>query len=218
MKILDVPQSGSVGGVVSSRNRSGQYRRTRAIPTQPRTTAQLNQRSRLSTQSAAWRGLSAANISSWNAFALSFTVRNSLGSSINLTGHQAFIKVNTVLLLNGEAVVTAPPPLPTFVANTITGITATASTHTVSIAGTAPATGTDMMIYVSGQKSPGVSFNSNWAYLTTYNHTVTLPLNVGTAYEALKGTLVSGKKIFFKAVQAQSGMQDNGTQFTAIVA
>ena len=35
MKILDVPQSGSLGGQTSSHNRAGQYRRARRSPVQP---------------------------------------------------------------------------------------------------------------------------------------------------------------------------------------
>ena len=70
MKFLGDPRSGSYQGITSSRNRFGQYVRTRAMPVQPRTTFQLNQRARLSTNAAAWRALSDAQRAGWLALGL----------------------------------------------------------------------------------------------------------------------------------------------------
>jgi len=218
MKILDVPQSGSVGARTSSRNRSGQYVRQRAIPTQPRTASQVNQRARLSDVSAGWRGLTDIQRLSWNAFGASFTVVNSLGQTINLTGHQCFVKVNTVNLLNGDTIVLTPPALPTFVANTTTGLTAAAGTPAIALAGVTPAAGTKFMVFSSGQLSAGVTFNGTYRYLTTFTAFTAGVFSLLTVYNAKWGTLVAGKKIFVKVVQSQAGMQDNGTLFTAIVA
>lgn len=217
MKILDVPQSGSVGARTSSRNRSGQYVRQRAIPTQPRTVAQIAARSKLTSQSAAWRGLTSAQRAAWNAFAQSFTVTNSLGTTINLTGAQCFIKVNTVNLLNGDATVNLPPALPAFVACTATGVTAVAATPLIQIAGANPAAGTKFMIFASPQLSAGVTFNAKYAYLQTSQTFAAGQMSIQTAYAARYGALIVGKQIFVKVVQSQAGMQDNGTVFSCIV-
>lgn len=217
MKILDVPQSGSVGARTSSRNRSGQYVRQRAIPTQPRTVAQIAARSRLTTQSAAWRGLTDAQRAAWNAFAQSFTVTNSLGTTINLTGAQCFIKVNTVNLLIGDATVNVPPALPSFLAVTVTGVTAVAATPLITLQGVNPAAGTKFMIFGSPQLSAGVSFNGKYAYLVTNQTFAAGAMSIQTVYAARYGALIVGKKIFIKVVQSQAGMQDNGTAFTTIV-
>lgn len=217
MKILDVPQSGSVGARTSSRNRSGQYVRQRAIPTQPRTPAQVAARASLADQSAAWRGLTDAQRAAWNAFAQSFTVTNSLGTTINLTGAQCFVKVNTVNVKNGVSAVTAPPALPSFLANTCTGVTATAGTPTLAVAGVAPASGTLFMISASPQLSAGVSFNGKYAYIQTSQTFTSGSMSLLTAYTAKYGAMIAGKKVFVKIVQDQAGMQDNGTIFSAIV-
>lgn len=217
MKILDIPQSGSVAAVTSSRNRSGQYRRSRAIPTQPRTASQLAARSRLSTQAAAWRGLTDAQRSSWVAFAGSFTVINTLGQSIHLTGSQAYVKVNSVLDLLGDSALTTPPSLPSFTATAITGFTAAAGTPAFDIAGSDPDAGTRYMVYASAQKSAGVSYNSDFRYIGVIENGDTMPDDKLTEYTARHGSLVAGKKIFLKVVQEQSGMQDSGTLYTAIV-
>jgi hypothetical protein len=217
MKILDVPQSGSVGARTSSRNRSGQYVRQRAIPTQPRTVAQIAARSRLTSQSAAWRGLTDAQRAAWNAFAASFTVNNSLGTAIHLTGAQCFVKVNTVNLLNGDATVTAPPALPTFIAVTVTGLTATAGTQLLEANGTTPAAGTKFMYFVSPQLSAGVSFNGQFAWVVTGTTFTSGEFSLTAAYTAKYGAMIAGKKIFVKVVQSQAAMQDNGTVFSVIV-
>lgn len=217
MKILDVPQSGSVGARTSSRNSSGQYVRQRAIPTQPRTPAQIAARAKLSDISAAWRGLTLAEMASWNAFGKSFTVVNSLGTTINLSGIQCYVKVNTVNLLNGGSIVNTPPALPSFLAITVTGVDATAGTQLLEGAGTAPASGTLFMWFVSPQLSPGVTFNGQYAWIVTGQTFTSGKFSLTAAYTAKYGTLVAGKKVFVKVVQSQAGMQDNGTVFTCIV-
>jgi hypothetical protein len=216
-KILTVPTSGSIGNTTFSRNRNGQYIRQRSIPTQPRTSAQINQRARLTTAAAAWRGLTAAQMASWTAFGNSFTVVNSLGQSNNLTGLQAYTKVNTVNALNGDAQVSAPPALPVFLPATVTGITVTAGTQLLEVSGTTPAAGTKFMIYASPQKSAGVSFVNNYGWLATFTTATAGQFVVTTPYSAKFGTLVIGKKVFVKVVQSQAGMQDNGTVFSAVI-
>lgn len=217
MKILDVPQSGSVGARTSSRNRSGQYVRQRAIPTQPRTPAQVNQRARLSDAAAAWRGLTDAQRAAWNAFAQSFTVVNSLGQTINLTGAQCYVKVNTVNSLNGDAQVSVPPPLPTFLPSTVTGITADSVAPALALNGAAAAVGTDQMVFCSPQLSAGVTFNGNFRWLVTNPAYVAGVATILAVYTAKFGALIAGKKVFVKVVQSQQGMQDNGTLYSTIV-
>lgn len=216
MKILDVPQSGSVGAVTSSRNRSGQYRRQRAIPTQPRTPAQVRARASLTDLSAAWRGLTDAERAAWNAFGNSFTVTNSLGSTINLTGAQCYVKVNTVNLLNGDAAVAIPPSLPAFDPLTATGITANGTTPAFTVDGAAPAAGTLFMVFASPALSAGVSFNGRYSWIQTSQAFTSGHMSILTAYTAKFGALITGKRYFVKIVQSQDGMQDNGTVFTVI--
>lgn len=217
MKVLTVPSSGSVGNQTTSRNRSGQYIRQRSIPVQPRTPSQVARRATLTALSASWRGLTASQMVSWIAFANSFTVVNSIGATINLTGLQSYIKVNSVNTLNGDATVTTPPALPVFLAATTTGITAVAVTPLIQIAGVNPAAGTKFMIFASPQLSAGVSFNGVYRWLQTSQTFTSGEMSIQTAYAAKFGILVVGKKIFVKVVQSQAGMQDNGTLYSTIV-
>lgn len=216
-KVINIPTRGSIGNVTHSANRSGQIQRQRAVPSQPRTVSQMAQRSRLGSMSAGWRGLTDPQRAAWNAFATSFTVVNSLGTSGHLTGHQCYVKVNTVLLLLGTAAVAVPPALPAFVACTATALTATAGTPTVALAGVTPASGTIHMLYASPQLSPGVSFNNNFRYLGNTSTYTAGTFSLETLYAAKFGAPIAGKRIMVKVVQTQSGMQDNGTVFGCIV-
>lgn len=217
MKILDIPQSGSVGNQTSSRNRSGQYRRQRAMPTQPRTASQMAARSRMSSMSASWRGLTDPERAAWNAFAQSFTVVNSLGATINLTGAQTYCKINCVNLLNGDAIATTPPALPSFTACSATSADGTAATQLLELAGATPTGSIKQMIYASPQLSPGVSYNANFRWLQTSTTYTAGKLALTTAYTTKFGALIAGKKVFVKVVQSLAGFQDNGTVFTCII-
>ena len=167
--------------------------------------------------SASWRGLTAAQRASWAAFAMSFTVVNSIGTTINLTGHQCYVKVNTVLLLKGSAAVSVPPALPSFAACTATGATATAGTPSVKVAGANPAAGTTHMFYASPQLSPGVSYNAQFRFLADSATYTTGNFDLTALYTAKFGAPIVGKQIQIRVVQEQAGMQDNGTTFSAIV-
>ena len=218
MKHLDVPKSGSLGQFTYSRGRSGQYMRSRSLPTNPRTSTQVAARSALGTQSAAWRGLTDAQRAAWNAFAGSFTKVNSLGTSISLTGHQCFTKINSVNLKNGDATVNTPPTLPAFAACTVTALTYTAGTPALKLAGTSPTSPCKYMIYASGQKSAGASYCSDFRYIQTFTTATTGFFDILTAYTAKFGALIVGKKVFVKVVQAINGFQDHGTTFAGVAA
>lgn len=217
MKVLMPPQSGSLGNQTASRNRSGQYLRQRSLPVQPRTPKQVAARALLSSLAAQWRGLTDAQRLAWKNFAMSFTVVNSLGQTINLTGTQCFVKVNCVNNLLTRATVLVPPALPAFIALTVTALTAAAGTAAMTLTGTTPAAGTTFMLYCSGQISAGVSYCNNWKFIGACP-SFTTTADILAQFEAVFGAPVAGKKVMVKVVQEQLGMQDNGKVFSCIVA
>jgi hypothetical protein len=174
-------------------------------------------RALLSNLAAQWRGLTAAQRLAWKNFANSFTVVNSLGQTINLTGTQCFVKVNCVNNLLLRATVLVPPALPAFIALTVTALAAAAGTAAMSLTGTTPASGTTFMLYSSGQISAGVSYNNNWKFIGACP-SFTTTANILAQFETVFGSPVAGKQVMVKVVQEQLGMQDNGTVFSAIVA
>lgn len=101
--------SGSVGGTTFSRNRGGQYTRRRAIPTNPSSTFQLNQRAIFAGQSQRFADITDAERESWRSWAVQNPITNALGNKINMTGHQAFVAINSRLDLTGDTLLDAPP-------------------------------------------------------------------------------------------------------------
>lgn len=218
MKFLDVPMSGSMAGETASRNRGGQYFRTRAQPVQPRTASQQQAKARFSDASIAWRALTDNQRAAWNAFAQSFTVMNSLGAASHLTGHQAFVKCGTTAVLLGDSLPTTPPALPSFGANPCTAIEVTYGSQLLAATcGTIPAD-TSIMVFGAPALSVGRSFCSGWRFLKKFTTATNGKLTVTTEYTAKFGAIVEDKRYFILCVQVMGNMQDQGAVFQGVPA
>ncbi len=85
--------SGSVGGMTGSRNRSGMYFRSRAMPTNPNTALQQAVRSNFSQASKDWKiDLGNSEREDWETYAANTPMKNTLGDTIYLTGQQMYIR------------------------------------------------------------------------------------------------------------------------------
>jgi hypothetical protein len=199
MKILDVPQSGSIAGQTSSRNRFGQYRRTRAIPVNVNSPAQQAVRNVLSACSIAWQALTQVQRDAWTSWALAHPRVDSLGQTIILTGLQACIGVNVALATAGLATVAAPPsedevpPIELEVAQTTAAsfeVQSVAALDGVAVFETSP------------PLSKGVQFNADFRVVAV-DATVAVGGVIATKalMEAKWGTLVLGQKFFIRAWQ-----------------
>lgn len=100
---------GSTGGVVFSRNRYGAYTRNRTKPVDPSTSAQNDQRTRMSASVVQWRDLDESERRAFNAKALTTPMTNRLGETFNPSGMNLFIRGATLLQMAGIAAVTVPP-------------------------------------------------------------------------------------------------------------
>lgn len=157
MKILDVPQSGSVAGVTSSRNRFGQYRRSRAVPVQPRTPKQTSIRAAFTSAASLWRTLSDPQRTAWNDYAAQIVRNDSLGSSYSPTGAALFTGSSA---LDPISNISAPPTiLPSWYLY-VTGITYTDPTpgpEALEVAINTTDANNKVIIETSGPVSPGVT-------------------------------------------------------------
>ena len=198
MKILDVPQSGSVAGQTSSRNRFGQYRRSRAIPVNPNTTAQQAARDDFSAASQAWRGLTQAQRDAWAAYAATRPRTNSLGQTIYLTGHQTFVALRSLMAAVGLALPTLPPAgaSPELTTMAVTNVTATAFAAT-AMPTLVPAA-TAVQIQTSPPLSPGREFNGDFRTVLVAGATQSAEIDVNDM-TARWGTLAVGQKFFLRA-------------------
>lgn len=196
MKFLGETRSGSENGNTFSRNRFGQYMRRRAVPVQPRTTAQLNQRARMTTNAAAWRALTDAQRAGWLSLGLMIVRSDSLGQSYDLNGFLAYCSVNNNKLDAGDAAVSDAPALATPADLLTATVTLTAAAFSIAYTTTPLAAGVRLFIRISPQRSAGRKFNGDYRLIAVTAAAAASPANVLTAYTAKFGVPVVGNRIF----------------------
>lgn len=217
MKILDVPQSGSVAGVTSSRNRFGQYRRTRAQPVNPSTSFQTAVRARMQTNADAWKALTATQRVGWNDFGLNFARSDSLGQTYNLTGFQAYCSVNNNKLAAGDVVLSDPPvyapPAP------LTSITPTATSASLSLAylPTPMAAGARVFWSLSPMRSAGRTYESDLRLVNVTAAAAASPSNLLASYQARFGNPVTGARVFISAQVYLNGLVSDPISTSIVV-
>lgn len=217
MKIHDVPRSGSYQGITSSRNRYGQYVRTRAVPVNPASAAQGVVRGRLSVNAAAWRDLTDEQRAGWEALALLMSRSDSLGQSYTLNGFGAYCSVNNNQLAAGNAVLSDAPAMvsPSTVATAT--ITLTAAAHTVAYTATPLGAGQRLFVYASPQRSAGRSFESDYRLVHVSAAAAASPADIETAYNARFGVPVLGNRVNYSLHVYEGGFRSGPLLKTAIV-
>lgn len=209
MKYLGDPRSGSQAGTTASRNRFGQYFRTRAIPVQPRTPKQTNNRAQLTIGSSAWRTLSDPGRTAWNDYATQILRSGSLGSSYTPTGASLF---TGAFILNTGGVINDPPTtLPTYVLslNGITYVDPTPGPEALTMDIGVGSADNTLLVETSGPVSPGITSAAavrRWRSLPTSATNLqknqfaftSSPVAILTQYKFLFPSPASGQSIWFR--------------------
>jgi hypothetical protein len=218
VKYLGPPQSGSEAGTVFSRNRFGQYTRNRISPVQPRTSAQLNQRARMTTNSAAWRALTDAQRAGWLSLGLMITRTDSLGQTYTLTGFAAYCSVNNNKLDAGDATVSAAPAIVTPADLATATITLTAAAFSIAYTATPLPANTRLFIRCSPQRSAGVGFNGDYRLIAVTAAAAASPANILVAYTAKFGVPVVTQRIFTSLQTYNGGFMGSPFNVSQVVA
>lgn len=217
MKYLGPSQSGSENGNTASRNRFGQYIRRRAIPVQPRTPAQLNQRARMTTNAAAWRDLTDAQRAGWLSLGLMMTRTDSLGQSYDLNGFLAYCSVNNNKLDAGDAAVADAPAIVTPADLLTATVTLTAIAFSIAYTATPLGAGVRLFIFASPQRSAGVKFNGDYRLISVTAAAAASPANILAAYTAKFGVPVVGNRIFLNLETYEGGFKGSPFSVSQVV-
>jgi hypothetical protein len=217
MKVLVPPQSGSKEGITASRNRFGQYIRTRAIPVNPASFAQGAVRARMAGNSAAYRLLTSAQRAGWSDLGLMMTRSDSLGQSYALQGNQAYASINNNNLAAGAAVVADAPAIATPVALATVTITLSAAAFSIAYTATPLPALTYLMVFASPQRSAGRNFEGDFRLIKVGAAAGASPLVVLTEYTAKFGIPVTGNKVFLSLVTMTKGFQSGPYITSAVV-
>ncbi len=217
MKILDVPQSGSIAGQTSSHNRFGQYRRTRAIPTNPNSSFQTAVRARLADGATEYRNLTAGQRVGWEGLGEQIIRTDSLGQSYTLTGLQAYLLNNNNRRAAGVAIVSDAPeleypsPLETLV------ITLTTAAFSLAFTPTPKGAGERVFCYCSPQRSAGRAYESDLRLVQVSSDAQVSPINVYAAYIARFGATVLGNRVFVEIRSWYAGFLSTAISGSAVV-
>lgn len=159
MKYLGDPSSGSQAGTTASRNRFGQYKRTRAVPVQPRTPKATNNRMILTAGSSGWRSESDATRTAWNDYAAQITRSDRLGSGYSPTG-AALYAGSRIASGNGWTPPQDPPSiLPNYVLviESVTYVDPTPGPEAFNVGIAQTDANNFFLIETSGPVSPGIT-------------------------------------------------------------
>ncbi len=201
MKYLGNPSSGSRANETYSRNRFGQYTRTRAIPVQPRTPKQVEIRALLSTASKQWALLDETVREQWRAWANNHTISDSLGQKNYKTGHQAFVSAYVIAKLSAVDLPIVPPEewIPP-----IGCITRMEYTGTATI--TPPEVDDFIFVYASGVYGYGVNFFSRFNLICVLGSGVVSPYSFKTHWEQVYGAWPTYGRICFRSRYCKKGV------------
>ncbi len=199
--VAGVDMRNALNGSVFSKNRGGAYVRTKVTPVNPQTTAQQNVRNRLSTNSAAWRGLTEAQRQAWIDAAINYPVTDIFGNTKILSGQQLYVRLNSNLDIIGAAHISTPLTPVAIPALALTLLTSDDSANTVIVTGTTPVpAGFALVFRGTGNVTPGKSFVKNlFRVVTSSAAAATSPYDISAAWTAMFGDPVTGMKNFVQA-------------------
>lgn len=197
-KYLGDPQSGSRRNDTYSRNRYGQYVRNRSIPVNPQTSYQGTVRAAFGAAAQAWASLTNAQRASWEAYASTHPVIDSLGQFKYLTGSAIYVKIRAQQSAASITIGVLPPAEPSFVANPSLAVSAAETGQVMTITGDDQPTNYKAMVYATPQLSPGRSYPVGRKLVRVVASSMwSTPVSFITSWSDRFGTLQAGKKIIY---------------------
>ena len=218
MKILDIPQSGKRGLNVSQAGQFGQVSRALAIPSNPRTAAQMSVRAILSRVAARWRSLEEIQRAAWVAAAKEARSTTRLGQNGALSGFLLFTKINCTLVQFGQEQVDAPPAQPLFPDLAAQNLVITNTAGVIALKLTCPGDpGTNTIVRGSAPVSQGRETCDDFRVLGTCPVPAAGASDITSLYTARHGVPPVGKKVYVRVNQIVDGWESLPTTFSAIV-
>jgi hypothetical protein len=218
MKILDIPQTGTSGTVVSVRTRYGQVRRPYVSPKNRQTPAQVSIRSKFGHVLARWGQLTDEQRTVWGRAAEGYQSRPRLGQSGRLSGYLLFVKINSTLAYFGQAAVVTPTARPIFDSNVVDGLEITNTAGVIELklrVASVPAA--QVVVLGTRPRGPGVSFAKHFAILGLLPAPQDGYSNITELFVARYGLIPVGRRIFIRTRQHLNGWEDIPKQTTAVV-
>lgn len=214
--------SGSIGNTVFSYNRYGAYARVRSKPVQPNTLFQQQARSRLSTASQAWAALDSDERDLWKSWSAQHPIVDRLGVSQTLAGNAAFVRINALRALCGDAQLDTPPLTAAPPGILTLTLTADIGAGNFEIAYTATPLAAGVKLFISGALLYGTGksyFKNALRFLGLSAAAQASPFSVETLFSDRLGTLVVGQTavVYVATYDSASGLLSQPLSDAALV-
>lgn len=212
---------GKLAGTVFSKNRGGNYVRTKVTPVNPQTSSQVAVRNQLTAFAQNFRALTAAQIAAWNTAVSNFTSTDIFGDIKTPAGINLYNKLNINLALAGQAAI-VNPPLPTgadacVIESLVSDVSSSLFTIDTDLA--AVPAGHSLIIEATPQLSPGKSFvKSEFRVIEVLAAATAFPYLAGPTYIAKFGVPIAGQKVFcrIKTINNTTGEASGYSQISTI--
>ena len=214
---------GSIGGNCFTRTKGGSAARNKVKPTNPSTPAQLAQRELITRLSKAWRTLTDNQRDAWAAAARTAKMKDRMGAVLELTGHQFYVKINTLRQRHSDsATASTPPSFASFNSNEFDAdgenVVKIAGPLVQAGLGTGAVEGDNVEVSASPPRSPGVTaskgaMKSIGAYELSADDISNSYVDVSTEFISRYGALTgcADKVVTFSNQQYNEGMLSSPT-------
>ena len=219
--LVIVDGSGKLGGHVVTQTKAGKAIRTKATPVNRSSNTQQGVKAIFSANAQAFRSLTAAQITAWNAAAKDWTVKNYFGDVVQLSGMALYQRLNSNLAKVGAAAIANPPTqvaIGAVAALVITTLTAAVMTATFT---PSPVTAGFALLWEATRSvSPGVSYVKNqFRVIDKTAAAGTSPADLYAGYAAVFGAPILGKKVYLRGtlVNITTGQTGVSAQASLVV-
>jgi hypothetical protein len=188
--------SGSMGGIVYSRNRYGAYIRARSVPTKSMTEFALAAKARMSTISAGFQSLTGAQKAAWQEWALVNVKADVFGEKQPLTAAAAYNGINVRRMLMAQVPLLVPSLLPAPNALKTLSLTGDIGAGSVTAVYTATPVGANDVLWLKAcvVDSAGIAYVQNYLkFIGISAFAQASPYDFQSQLEARFGTLQVGQ-------------------------
>ena len=218
MRILDIPQSGKNGTMVSYRHRTGQFRRQYVRPRDPRTPAQLARRDAFAHAAQLWATLTQEQYRRWKTAAEDRRTDKRLNQSGGLLTYQLFCRINCNLAAIGLPMVVEPPPVPQFGDNPVTQLRITNTAGVIALRLVVCGQAVQSVVVAgAAPRSAATNYVDHFTILGVLPAPVDGEVDITELHVRQWGQPRPGWRVFIQVIQQINGWQRLPLRFSALV-
>ena len=203
---------------MASKNRSGNYLRTKVTPSNPQSFAQQATRAVLGTMSSAWSGLTDDQRATFNGAVSDWSGTNIFGDIKNPTGKNLFVGLNKNLIESGQVIVENAPEKQALPFMEVTAVNGLVGSDSLTVASNGDATGVQVNIYATAPQSAGTGFyKGKYRKIKTVEGSTLDGVDVINEYRAKFGAIAAGMNISFQFKTVGTNGQAGTPEFVKAV-